>query len=81
MFRMANERLEERVQEYADASIPFLCECADMACLGRIDLTLSAYQGVRAEPQWFVILPGHAMVEGERVVADRGSFQITEKDT
>jgi hypothetical protein len=80
LFRMANERLEERVEEYgAGDSIPFLCECADVSCLGRIDLTLSAYREVRANPSRFVILPGHAMTEGERVVAERTGFQIVEK--
>jgi hypothetical protein len=81
LFRMANERLEERVEEYGSGdSIPFLCECADVTCLGRIDLTLSAYREVRATPSRFVILPGHAMTKGERVVADRTGFQIVEKD-
>jgi hypothetical protein len=81
LFRMANERLEERVEEYGlEDSIPFLCECPDVTCLGRIDLTLSAYREVRANPSRFVILPGHAMTEGEHVVEERAEFQITEKD-
>jgi|SRR5918997_5662642 hypothetical protein len=80
LFRMANERLDERVEEYgAVDSIPFLCECADVSCLGRINLTLSAYREARAKPNRFVIIPGHAMIEDERVVAVKTGFQIVEK--
>jgi hypothetical protein len=80
LFRTANERLEERVETYGVSDgIPFLCECAEVECLGKIDLSLVDYRLVRAEPNRFVILPGHAMIEGETLVQDNGHYQIVEK--
>jgi hypothetical protein len=83
LFRRANERLDERAQEYsADGGrVPFLCECAGDACLGRVDLTRTEYQEVRSYPERYVILPGHPTIEGETVVSDNGRFQVAEKRT
>jgi hypothetical protein len=81
LFRTANDRLEERGEEYGiSGSIPFLCECAEVECLGQIDLSLAEYERVRAKPNRFVILPGHSMVEGERVIEDKGRFHMVEKE-
>jgi hypothetical protein len=80
LFRAANELLEERGEKYrAGGAIPFLCECADVECLGQIELSRVEYEQVRASENRFVILPGHARVEGERVIEDKGRFHIAEK--
>jgi hypothetical protein len=80
LFLRANERLEERVETYGVSdAIPFLCECAEVECLGKIDLSLVDYKTIRAEPNRFVILPGHAMIEGETLVEDNGHYHIVEK--
>jgi hypothetical protein len=83
LFRSANERLDERAQDYApdEHRVPFLCECADDVCLGRVDLTRTEYQEVRSHPERYVILPGHRTIEGETVVVDNGGFQVAEKQT
>lgn len=82
LFRAANERLAERAEEYNrdGEPIPFLCECADDGCLGRVDLTPSQYQEVRAQRDRYVILRDHPTIERERVVEDNGQFQIVEKE-
>jgi hypothetical protein len=82
LFRTANERLEDRVHEYGrdDIPIPFLCECADDACLGRVELTIVQYGAVRTHPNRFVTLPGPPRVEGEKIVEDNGHFHIVEKE-
>jgi hypothetical protein len=82
LFRKANERFEERVEEYTrdGVSAPFLCECADEECLGRVHLTLPRYQEVRQHRDRYVILAGHPTIEGERLVEDAGEFQIVQKD-
>jgi hypothetical protein len=82
LFRNANERLVERVDEFSSegASVPFLCECADADCLGRVDLTLSRYREVRSENDRYVILPEHPMVKSERVVEDNGHFHVVRKE-
>jgi hypothetical protein len=80
-FRRANERLEAAVGE-RDATadrVPFLCECADETCMGRVDLTLDDYRAVRAHKKYFVMLPDHTRSRGEEVVARRDGYEITEK--
>ena len=83
LFRVANERLRERVSELDtdEAPIPFLCECADDACLGRVELAPSRYQEVREHENRYMILPDHLMVEGERVIEDNGHFHVVEKES
>jgi hypothetical protein len=41
-----------------DAEIPFVCECEDSACLGRVQLTRSEYDLLRTRGR-AVRLPGH----------------------
>jgi hypothetical protein len=81
VFRRANERLESVLEERlaGAGSVPFLCECADSACMGRVELTLDDYRDVRTNPHRFVMLPGHRLSAGEKVVAERDRYEITEK--
>jgi hypothetical protein len=96
VFRRANERLESVVGERlatAD-SVPFLCECADSACMGRGGGSRAAkppppapppprplddYRHVRTNPHRFVMLPGHRLSNGEKVITERDGYEITEK--
>jgi hypothetical protein len=80
-FRLANKALEAAVGERVAAAdrVPFLCECADETCMGRVDLTLEDYREVRAHKKYFVMLPDHTRSRGEDVVARRDGYQITEK--
>ncbi len=82
LFRAGNERIGEVARNSGadERAIPFLCECAAESCLGRIELTFSEYEGVRSTGNRFVILPGHARIEGERVLEDNGRFQIVQKN-
>jgi hypothetical protein len=80
LFRLANERLDERTAPYSlKPLVPFLCECSDEACLGRVELTHRQYREVRAHPDRYVILKGHATIENERIVEEIDRFQIVEK--
>lgn len=82
LFRLANERLDERVRnlDVERAFIPFICECADEGCLGRVHLTADDYEDIRAKPNRYVIVPGHATIEGENVVEDNEHFHVVEKE-
>jgi hypothetical protein len=82
LFRLANERFHARVRniDLDGSSLPFFCECADGGCLGRVELTHEDYEGIRSQPNRYVILPGHAMIEAERVVQDNGHFHVVEKE-
>jgi hypothetical protein len=55
----ANERLGGAVSHLRpDARIPFLCECEDAACDGRVYLTLAEYEEARTSGRP-VRLPQH----------------------
>jgi hypothetical protein len=81
LFKLANERLEEAVQDAVpnEERVPFLCECADDDCLGRVDLTLAEFSAVRSRHDHFFILPGHDLSEGEQVVEKHHDFHVTQK--
>jgi hypothetical protein len=80
IFRRANEKLEKRFRELdAEGLTPFLCECGDAACTHAIRLTLDQYETVRAHPARFAIVPGHQILEAERVVEENGRYDVVEK--
>jgi hypothetical protein len=55
----ANERLRAAVAPLpADAAVPFVCECADAECLGRVEMTLGEYDKARASST-AIRLPEH----------------------
>jgi hypothetical protein len=80
-FRLANQKLEELTAEMATDGqlVPFLCECADDLCLGRIEITVSRYGDVHSNPDHYVVLPGHARVEGEVTVEHTDYYDVLKK--
>jgi hypothetical protein len=83
LFRLGNERLRTAVEANArvpEASrIPFLCECADEFCNGRVDLRLDEWEGVAAKPSHFVVVAGHPRSEGEKLVGTLDGYDIVRK--
>jgi hypothetical protein len=83
LFRLGNERLRTAVEanELVPESgrIPFLCECADEFCNGRVDLRLEEWEGVAAKPSHFVVVAGHPRSEGEKVVGMLDGYDIVRK--
>lgn len=81
LCRGANERLKQAVENHVGEArrVPFLCECADAFCGGRVDLTLEQYDALRARQNRFAIVPGHPCVEGEEIVERREGFHVVEK--
>jgi len=79
LFRDVNERIAESAQRFDAESTQFVCECADPECTTRLDATLDEYEEVRSDGATFMLTPGHAEVDIERVVEDRGRFHIVEK--
>jgi hypothetical protein len=79
LFRDVNERIAESAEHFEATQTEFVCECADVSCTERLDATLDEYEEIRADGATFLLAPGHAQEDIERVVADRGRFQIVEK--
>jgi hypothetical protein len=79
LFRDVNERIAESAQRFEADSTQFVCECADPNCTHRLEASLDDYEDVRADGATFMLAPGHAHDDIERVVEDRGGFHIVEK--
>jgi hypothetical protein len=79
-FRRANEALFRSFQELGpDELAPFLCECGDDRCTQTIRLKLEEYEEVRGQPGRFVVVPGHEILEVERVVEAGERYEVVEK--
>jgi hypothetical protein len=83
LFREVNERVEEITEEAHGQSSParivFVCECGNMDCLEKIELTRSEYERIRANPKHFAVLPGHEDLRIARVVENHDRFAVAEK--
>ncbi|HEY8316833.1 MAG TPA: hypothetical protein VIG35_08220 [Gaiellaceae bacterium] len=79
LFRDVNERIAESAQRFDADSTQFVCECADPNCTHRLEASLDEYEDVRGDGATFMLAPGHADPDIERVIADRGRFHIVEK--
>jgi hypothetical protein len=81
LFREVNERIEDAATNFSSMFNEFICECADDSCFEYVSLTIEEYSSVRkSSPVYFIVKPGHASLEFERVVggeADR--YDIVEK--
>ena len=80
-FNVANERLGEavRAQMSPGGRVPFLCECADDLCHGRVELTLDEFEELHEDKNVYVIIPGHPRVDGEVVLRGESRFEQVEK--
>jgi hypothetical protein len=85
LFREFNERVEDMAEgfdlrgEGDSLRIGFVCECPNLDCLERLDLTHAAYEEVRSNPKRFVVAPGHEDMKIARVVASEEGYLVVEK--
>lgn len=81
VFRRVNERLEEVNEAFATMvdGAEFVCECADIGCVERIELGIEQYEAVRDVPTHFIVKPGHELADEERVVETHGEYLVVEK--
>jgi hypothetical protein len=84
LFREVNERIHE-LEESFGARAPgadmasFVCECATEGCATRVQMTLDEYQLARRRPTRFLVAPGHARPDFERIVWRTDRFELVEK--
>jgi len=81
-IRSANERLQAVAAEVVspDQLVPFLCECADGTCLGRVDMNVAEYDEIHTDRTRYSILHHHELANGEAVIEERALFDIVRKD-
>jgi len=63
----------------AEHLIPFLCECADDACMGRVGMNLADYDDIHSDRDHYAILRDHQMADGEHVIEQRPLFDVVSK--
>ena len=81
-FRLVNEEIDA-VSETVPATEPtmrFLCECDDLGCQGKVELTRAEYESVRAVPTHFIVLPHHVDPEVEHSISSNDRFAVVEKE-
>ena len=80
-FREVNGRINEKAESHGPDShrYEFFCECYDPNCVERVNLTLSEYQHIRAEPTRFVVKNNHVAREIEHVVETVPDHMVIEK--
>src|ERR1700710_550072 len=84
-FRLVNERLRdlviddaERHGEHAE-KLSVVCECGNVDCTEKFEVSLASYEWVRAGSARFVIVPGHEIPGSERIVREGTGYVIVEK--
>jgi hypothetical protein len=80
-FRLVNEQLENLASTFQFVSHTgvFICECADMTCTQQVEMTMAEYEEMRADPNRFVVLPGHEIPDVEDVIRRAEGFVVVSK--
>lgn len=80
LFREVNERIEGLRNRPPTVFELFICECCLDGCSKTVSLTIEEYEGIRAHPVRFAVLPGHVDLDVERVVKSvDGRYEVVEK--
>jgi hypothetical protein len=81
LFRVGNERLYSAVKGRVpdDGRVPFLCECADEFCDGRVELLMEQWEAVARQPHLYVMVSEHPRCEGDKVVGTIDGYDVVRK--
>ena len=86
-IRDANREIEHETEawlarnapERRDYELELFCACGRPECHEKLLITIGEYEAIHAHAHRFVIVPGHANPEVERVVERRRGFDVVEK--
>ena len=83
LFREVNERVADVAEQFlageTPATVNFSCECGDLACTEQVAMTVDEYEAVRAKATQFAVVPGHEVLDIERVVERHPNYLVVEK--
>lgn len=86
LVRSLNERVKDIAEPFLEVGgtteserVAFVCECGRDRCFETIELLVAEYERAREDPTRFVIVPGHEILEVERVVSREARFALVEK--
>ena len=82
LFRSVNEQIEAVSQAVPpdDATMEFLCECANEDWHERLDVTRAEYESVRAVGTHFIVMDGHQDDDIEHITFSNDRFLVVEKE-
>jgi hypothetical protein len=79
LFREVNDQISRISQRFAGRNdLDLLCECGG-GCFEHVRVDLSAYEDVRRFPARFLVKPGHASPEADRIVETNAGYDVLEK--
>ena len=80
-FRAINERLERGLKQlpHSPDLHEFVCECGSRECTEMVSLTFDEYEAARADPNYFVVRPGHVFPQVERILTEHERYFLLEK--
>ena len=82
LFRDLNERVEQIVTTLANDrpdGLEIFCECGSGDCVAKLTLSVGEYEGARAHPERFIIVPEHDIPEVEKLIEKRAGYWLVEK--
>jgi hypothetical protein len=81
LFRTVNEEVRGLSKRFAVVEDPLsvVCECGLADCSEHVAVPAEDYERVRAEPTYFIILPGHELPDVESVVERHEQYFVVRK--
>lgn len=75
--RRVNEAIERGANGTGTAV--FVCECGNLGCTEKVELTIAEYESVRSGFERFLIVPGHEIQTIEDVAERHSSYLVVAK--
>jgi len=80
LFREVNEQIEKLQDDLgAPGTFAIVCECGRTDCMERFPITNEGYRELRSDGLQFAVIPGHELLEVEKVIATRDAYIIVVK--
>jgi len=82
IYRSINEKIESLNEAFGTLAetMAVICECPRLECAEQIQLEISTYEHVRADPTNFVVATGHEVLDVETIVERHEGFTIVRKN-
>jgi formate dehydrogenase maturation protein FdhE len=80
VFREVNERIEELATTFEVGDVlDLICECGNVNCTSRIQMSLEAYEKLRSDATTFAVASGHEALDIEEIVARHKTYAVVRK--
>jgi len=76
---IANDDQATEFLRYDDTALYFHCECADENCRDRISIKPSTLGKIHENNRRFIVLPGHQVMNVEKIIKKLNHYYIVEK--